>query len=292
METMKRCMIALGWLACAAAVQAAPPAIRAPAIQASMPSGSRHVDAVVPSGRNLFLFDFAQSRYQKWNLSRGPADSLGLCRVLDTLAGNWSEASRWLALSAPSRPFVPMKAFWGPSGNFFLLDRAGKRLAIYDTNAQFLSSLPLPPEIRDRNLDRFEMFWTLDGQFTFLDLGEGTLWQYAEMRTSGGGDWRLRNTQRLPMGLETCLWEPYFRAPCCLKAGKGVCYDKYFNPVGPWPVPAEAPGILPRAASRDGGWRLILDGGRACGSRPPACYLPDKAAFSTCPPDPVPAPPR
>jgi hypothetical protein len=288
-------MLAFAWLACATAMLSAAPVAKAPAASQAKqaPSGSRRVDAVVPSGRNLFVFDFTQSRYQKWTLSRGPADSLGFCRVLDTLAGNWSEALHWLALSAPSRPFVPMKAFWGPSGNFFLLDRAGKRLAIYDTSAQFLSSLPLPPEIRDRNLDRFEMFWTLDGQFTFLDLGEGMLWQYAEIRTGSGGDWRLRNTQRLPMGLETCLWEPYFRAPCCIKDGKGVCYDKYFNPVGPWPSASGAAGILRRAApTPDGDWRLILDGGRACGSRTPACYLPDKSAFSTCPADPAPAPPR
>jgi hypothetical protein len=254
---------------------------------------SPHADAVLPSGRNLFVFDFSQSRYQKWTLSAGPADSLGVCRVLDTLAGNWADRSHWLALPSPSQPFAPMLAFWGPNGNFFLLDRVGKRLGMYDTSAQFLSSFPLPPEIRDRNLDRFEVFWTRDGQFSFLDLGEGMVWQFAELRTAGGqGEWRLRNTVRLPMGLEACLWEPYLRDPCCLQAGASVCFDPYFNPLKGGPKGPGPRGLLPRASSSSPGWNLILDGGPACASRPPACFLADKAEFSTCPSEADAAPPR
>ncbi|MDB5049411.1 MAG: hypothetical protein JWO30_2482 [Fibrobacteres bacterium] len=247
-------------------------------------AGTPRVDAILPSGRNLFVFDFSQSRYQKWTLSRGPADSLGLCRVLDTLAGNWGDASHWLALPSPSQPFSPMLAVWGPSGNFFLLDRAGKRLNLYDTSAQFLSSFPLPAEIRERNLDRFEVFWTRDGQFSFLDLGEGKVWQYAELRSAGDqGDWRLRNTVHLPVGLEACLWEPFFRDPCCIQNGKGVCFDKYFNPVAPWPGDSGTAGLRPGMTADASEWKLILDGGAACGSRPPVCFQPDKGLLSTCP---------
>jgi hypothetical protein len=265
------------------------PPVKASSAGAMLP----RVDAVLPSGRNLFVFDFSQSRYQKWSLSQGPADSLGVCRVLDTLAGSWADASDWLALTSPSQPFAPMRAVWGPNGNFFLLDRVGKRLGLYDTSAQFLSGFPLPPEIRNRNLERFEVFWTRDGQFSFLDLGEGKLWQYAEIRASGGqGDWRLRNTVQLPMGLETCLWEPFFRDPCCVQGGKGVCFDKYFNPVGPWRSASGDPGLHARVAAAGTDWNLILDGGPACGKRAPACFLPGKAAFFPCPSETDAAPPR
>ncbi len=254
-------------------------------------SVSVRVDAVLPSGRNLFIFDFAQSRYQKWNLSQGPFDSLGMCRILDTLAGGWADASHWLALPSPSRPFAPMQAIWGASGDFYLLDRAGKRLNLYDTNAQFLSSFSLPQEIRERNLDRFEIFWTRNGQFSFLDLGEGKLWQYAELRTTENqGDWRLQNSGILPAGLESCRWEPYYRDPCCLRDGKETCFDKYFNPVGPSREAGDAgphPGM-----TRTGEWKLMLDGGAACGPRPPACFLPDKGLYPACPPETGAAPPR
>ncbi len=259
---------------------------------------SSAVDAVLPSGRNLFLFDFNQSRYRKWTLAEGPTDTLGICRILDSLRGDWAASPGWLALPAPSQPFAPMRAFWGPSGDFFLLDRAAKRLVLYDSGAQFLSSFPLPREIRDRGLDRFEVFWTRDGVFSFLDLGEGTVRQYMELRTPGGqGDWRLRNTIRLPVGLESCVWEPYLRNPCCIRgdAARPVCFDAYFNPLGPWPGDrslAGASGIRP-VPDGSGGWRLILDGGPACGtSRSPACFSPDKGLLSTCPaePDAAPAP--
>ncbi|MEO7425712.1 MAG: hypothetical protein ABI036_11030 [Fibrobacteria bacterium] len=240
------------------------------------------MDALLPSGRNLFVFDFSQSRYQKWNLSQGPMDSAGMCRVLDSLNGDWSDSQHWLALPAPSRPFVPMRAIWGASGGFFLLDRAGKRLSLYDTNAQFLSTFPLPQEIRDRNLDRFEVFWTRDGRFSFLDLGEGKVWQYAELRTTGNqGDWRLQNVINLPVGLESCQWEPYFRDPCCIRGGKAACFDKYFNPVGP-SRDMGAPGPHP-VIDAAGEWKLILEGEAACGPREPACFLPGKGLYSTCP---------
>jgi hypothetical protein len=247
---------------------------------------SAAVDAVLPSGRNLFLFDFTQSRYRKLTLSEGPTDTLGLCRILDTLQGDWAAPSAWLALPAPSQPFAPMRAFWGPSGDFFLLDRAAKRLVLYDSSAQFLSSFPLPREIRDRGLDRFEVFWTRDGLFSFLDLGEGTVRQYMELRTPGGqGDWRLRNTIRLPAGLESCVWEPFLRNPCCIRgdARQPVCFDAYFNPLGAWPGDRPAAGLRP-VPDGSGGWRLILEGGPACApSRSPACFSPEKGLLSTCP---------
>lgn len=258
------------------------------------------VDAVLPSGRNLFLFDFTQSRYRKWTLAEGPTDTLGLCRILDTLKGDWAAPTRWLALPAPSQPFAPMRAFWGPSGNFFILDRAGKRLLQYDSSAQFLSAFPLPREIRDRGLDRYEVFWTRDGVFSFLDLGEGTVRQYMEYTAPGGrGDWRLRNTIRLPVGLEACVWEPFFRNPCCIGGevksreggtGEGVCFDAYFNPLGHWPEVRSVAGLRP-VPDGNAGWRLILDGGAACApSIPPACFSPDKGVLSTCPAETDPAP--
>lgn len=264
----------------------------APARRGDPASGMR-VDAVLPSGRNLFVFDFSRSRYQKWLLDNGPADSLGVCRVLDTLDGGWASASRWLTLPAPSLPFAPMQAIRGPNGDFFILDRAGKRLELYDTGAQSISGFPLPQEIHDRNLDRIEVFWTRDGGFSFLDLGEGRIWQYAEIRNTGSqGEWRFRNAARLPVGLESCLWEPYFRNPCCIRGGDAVCFDKYFTPTGSRPQVSGVRGIRPGVSTAIPAWNLILDGGPACGSKPAACFLPEKSGFSTCPAEADAAPPR
>lgn len=251
-------------------------------------------DALLPSGRNLFLFDFAQSRYQKWPMPEGTP--LGVCALGDTLKGGWSAPANWLAIPSPVQPFMPMEAIWGPNGNFFLLDRAQKRLCLYDTGAQFLSGFPLPQEIREKNLEDFEVFWTRDGLFSFVDAGEGKVWQYAEIRSSGGsGDWQLRNTIRLPVGLEACLWEPFLRNPCCLRGrshspsqsgnageNQAVCFDKYFNPMGGWNRAASAEGFRVEPVSGESSWRLILDLGPGCGSDSRFCYSPDKGGFLPC----------
>lgn len=249
------------------------------------------IDALVPSGRSLFAFDFARARYQKAPLSLGPSDSGGVCRLLDSVRAGFPAPDRWLALASPIRPFAPMQAAWGPSGDFFLLDRAGPRLELYDSNAQYLSGIPLPPEIRGRNLDAFQVFWTRDGSFSFVDLGEGVVRQYAELRAySDQGDWRLRNTLRLPVGTGACVWEPYLRNPCCLSAGgPPTCFDAYFNPVGPWtpdrPASGSAgPGVKPRPSPDGNGWTTELDGGPACAA-PPACFATGKRP-GACPASP------
>jgi hypothetical protein len=244
------------------------------------------IDALQPTGRSLFAFDFARQRYQKAALARDPVDTLGVCRLLDSVGAGFPDPAHWLALSSPIRPFAPMQAAWGPSGDFFLLDRAGPRLELYDSNAQFLSGVPFPPEIQGRNLDAFQIFWTRDGSFTFVDLGEGVVRQYAELRSfSDQGDWRLRNTIRLPVGTGACVWEPYARNPCCLSAdaganGPAVCFDAYFNPVGPWKPGAAGAGLKPRPSSDGRDWVVALDGGPDCAA-PPACFVPGKG-FSAC----------
>jgi hypothetical protein len=260
------------------------------------------VDALLPSGRNLFLFDFAQSRYQKWPLASGPdtgdGTRNGLCGIADTLKGDWSAPSHWLALPSPVQPFTPTQAIWGPSGNFFLLDRAGKRLCLYDSGAQFLSGFPLPQEIRERNLERFQVFWTRDGLFSFVDLAEGKVWQYAELRSTGGsGDWRLRNTINLPLGMDACVWEPFSRNPCCMRghanqAGKGnaVCFDKYFSVIGGWNPPARDGGPRIEPVGGEASWRIVFDPAPACGSAARYSFSPDKGGFSSDSTRPEPGP--
>lgn len=277
---------------------------QAPRTGEGNPPAASRADALLPSGRNLFAFDFARARYQSLPLSRGPADSGAACRALDSVRAGWPRPEGWLALPAPGRPFAPMQAAWGPSGNFFLLDRVSKRLGLYDTSAQFLSGIPLPAEIRERNLESFQVFWSRDGGFTFLDRDEGRVWQYAELRAAGGhGDWRLRHSARLPLDLGPCLWEPFFREPCCLAAaGKGdgailgTCFDIYFNRIGPLRPgePGAAAGPFPagiRAVPAGGEWKLILEGGPACAA-PPACHHAVGAAFTSCPAEPDPAAPK
>jgi hypothetical protein len=258
-----------------------------PARPAGAPEPRAPIDALQPVGRSLFAFDFARARYQKAALSSGPVDSLGACLLLDSIQAGFPASDRWLALASPMRPFAPMRSAWGPSGDFFLLDRAGPRLELYDSNAQFLSGVPLPPEIRGRNLESFQIFWTRDGSFSFVDLGEGVVRQYAELRSySDQGDWRLRNTIRLPVGTGACVWEPYARNPCCLSAqGPATCFDAYFNKVGPWtPSASRGAGVEPRP-TRDGrDWSLQVNGGPACAAAP-ACFEPGKG-FSACPPGP------
>jgi hypothetical protein len=273
-------------------------------------SAVKPMDMLLPSGQALFLFDFSQSRYQKW-----PSQA-----VADTLRGDWAASSHWLVLSSPGFPFTPIEAIGGPNGNFFLLDKGGKRLCLYDTNAQFLSSLSLPQEIRDRNLDRFQVFWTRDGLFSFLDRSAGLAWQFAEMRSQAGNtEWNLRNRLRLPLGLQSCIWEPFSRDLCCTRMGgdaapavsatgasaagasapeKGAqCFDKYFNPTGPWPGKPPESGsagsrmVQARLNPGDPGWLLALSGPDVSAKAEPdvsakaepICFSPDKGTLSTCP---------
>jgi hypothetical protein len=260
-----------------------PPPARVPADAAPRAP----VDAWLPTGRALFAFDFARGRAQKASLATGPEDSLGECRLLDSVRSGFPRPEGWLALPSPMRPFAPMQAAWGPSGDFFLLDRAGPRLMLYDGNAQFLSGVALPPEIRGRNLDAFQVFWSRDGSFVFVDLGEGVARQYAELRSSSEqGDWRLRNTLRLPVGTGACVWEPFLRNPCCLSArGPAVCFDAYFNPVGPWVPPAPGPGLKALPAPDGRAWLFELDGGPACAAAP-VCFAPGKGP-AECSPGPA-----
>lgn len=237
-------------------------------------------DAVLPSGRSVFIFDFAKSRYQKWLLPDGsPTNS---CRLLDTIHGNWAAPSNWFALASPLKPFLPMQAIWGPNGDFFLLDRAGSRLALYDSNAQYLSGFSLPAEIKTRNLPSFEVFWTRDGLFSFVDLGQGKVWQYAEVRLAGGlGDWQLRNTVRLSLGFLSCVWEPYFRQPSCLdKKGQWTAFDSYFNPAGNKMKASSVDGIEPGVATENNAWNLIIHGNHQCVSQSPMIYLKESGLFA------------
>ena len=247
------------------------------------PEASTQADAVLPTGKNLFVFDFAHSRFQKWPLPDG--DSAHACRIVDTLRGAWSVPSHWFALSTPAQPFQASQAIWGPNGNFFLLDRVGKRLVLYDTSAQFLSAFPLPQEIRDRNLNRIEIHWTRDGMFSFLDLAEAKVWKYAEQRSTGGsGDWQLRYTFNLPVGLETCLWEPYTKHPVCLRRGSSaLVFDEYFNPTGGGMELRPMDGMYPVLTPGGRSWRLEFDPGETCGTGPGYSYSPEGGEFFTVP---------
>ena len=198
-----------------------------------------------------------------------------------------------------------MRAVAGPPGHVYVLDRIGRRICHYDTSAQFLSCIPLPQELRDRNPDRLEILWTRYDLFTFLDLAEGAAWQFTETRAAGGqGEWRLLHKIRLPVNLGSCLWEPWFRTPCCrLHSRPGTtgdtagtrCFDKYFNPLGGFP---EDPGAWDSEELRDAatgaswtarpesggpGWRMTFDPGPACGDGSPrTCVNTDTRLIHTC----------
>lgn len=258
------------------------------------------MDALIPSGHHLLILDLALKRYQRWDLAHP-------CGLADTLLGDWAAAPHWLSLAAPGTPFQPIRAATGPSGHFYLLDRIGRRLALYDTNAQFLSAFPLPAEIVQRNLEHLQVHWTRDGIFTFLDLSEGSAWQFAEIRTGAGkGDWRLISRIRLPLNLEACLWEPYFRNPCCrVRSGpssapggrptRTQCFDRYFNPTDSVPPGTDSTLNLPppsgfreaglRAHPDPGGpgWIVAMDPG-ICAGRPRVggCFHPEKGRFHRC----------
>lgn len=219
------------------------------------------VDQILPSGDQVFLFDFNQSRFQKVSQS-----SLHALQT-DSIFSSLGIQNKWLAIPTPGEPFLPIKAVWGRNGNFFLLDLSQKRLCQYDTAGQIISTFSLPPEIQKQNLDRMEIFWTRDGMFSFLDLHLGIAWQYSERRlTSGGSDWQLRNTLHLPINLESCLWEPFLKNPCChkkqLQAENNFstqCFDGYFNSLGSFnaSMVRENFSIAPSSQSEDWDIRFI-----------------------------------
>ena len=157
-----------------------------------------------------------------------------------------------------------------------------------------------------------QVHWTRDGIFTFLDLSDGFAWQFSEIRVaSGRGDWRLINRIRLPLNLESCLWEPYFRSPCCrVRSGpssspggnptRTQCFDRYFNPTDSLPpgrdttLNPELPAGLQEAGFREAelrahpdpggpGWIVVIDPG-ACPGHPPVggCFHPEKGLLRRC----------
>lgn len=284
---MKRFLPTLVWGACLAA-HLLGCAARAPAPD-SLPADSASIpgDVLLPAGRNLFLFDFAQSRYRRWSMD--PA-----CGLADSLTGLRADRG-WLALASPGHPFAPVAAAAGPSGHFYLLDRPGRRLALYDGQGQILSSLSLPRELKDRNPERLRLHWTRDGVFTFLDPAEGLAWQFSELRTTGNrGEWRLLNRIRLPLGIESCLWEPWLGNPCCrVKSDSGskrtVCFDRYFNGrSGPPEAGPGTAGDVRLSAHPDGaaGWTFSVEAGGDCGDgKPPVrfCHEPATGRFLPCP---------
>lgn len=264
----------------------------------------RPLDAVLPAGGSLFLFDFIQGRYQRW-----PAESA--CLPADSLQARLADRAAWLAYGSPGTPFAPVRAAAGTNGHLFLLDRLGRRLALYDTNAQFLSSFPLPQELRRRSPEKLEVYRARDGLFTFLDPGDGQAWRFAESRLSGDqGDWRLVQRVRLPVNLEECLWEPFLRNPCCrLRAegggaspGKAAtrCFDAYFNPRGSWDsvqvagdsarsmegIPVRGWTAEARPRSGGPGWSIRLTAVETCGDGKPAAILCHETAAGTLGPCP------
>jgi hypothetical protein len=252
--------------------------------------GTLHAEAVLATGKYFFLFDFSHSRYQKWPLPAGNAtqpegNAKPSCAIIDTLQGNWSHPSRWLALPAATQPFQPIQAISGPNGSFFLLDRASKRLALYDTNAQFVSSIPLPQEIRNRNLNKIEIYWTRDGLFSFLDLHEAKVWKYSELRSSGGsGAWQLRFTLNLPLGINACLWEPYFKHPVCLRKGSGpMIFDDYFNLAHSKLSSPAGVGILAMPEPEGTGWRIYVPPNATCPTSTSYYFSASSSGFSADP---------
>ncbi len=255
--------------------------------------GTFQAEAVLASGKYFFIFDFTHSRYQKWPILDGnlnlPEGSVNVpegnsalaCGILDSLQGNWSNAIHWLALPAATQPFQPIRAISGPNGNFFLLDRASKRLALYDTNAQFVSGIPLPPDIRDRNLNNIEVYWTRDGLFSFLDRTEAKVWKFSELRTAGGsGDWQLRYALNLSLGMDACLWEPYFKHPVCLRKGSSpIVFDDYFSPSNQKFILPSRGGIQARPEPDGTNWGLVFHPDSACATHSTYFYSPIAGGF-------------
>jgi hypothetical protein len=264
----------------------------------------RPLDAVLPTGGNLFLFDFVQGRYQRWS-------SESACLPMDSLQARLADRAAWMAYGTPGTPFAPVRATAGTQGSLFLLDRLGRRLALYDTNAQILSWFPLPQELKGRSPEKLEVYRSRDGLFTFLDPADGQAWRFAESRLSGDqGEWRLVQRIRLPVGLEDCLWEPFLRTPCCRvrsREGGGEattrCFDAYLNPRGPWEAAMIArdsarslEGIPERGWTAEArpqaggpGWSIRLTGADACADGKPAatlCHETSSGTLAPCPAEP------
>ena len=186
----------------------------------SVPSSKTSpLQAIVPSRNNLFLFNLNSLHYQKWNLNQLP----------DSPFMQLKKPENWLALATPAFPFFAQQVIAGPSGNFFVFDKLGKRICQYDTDAQLLSCLELPKEVRNLNLEDLRIYWSESGM-AFLHYAQGLVWQYSLFQTSTQNEeWQLRNTLKIPLGLSQCFYLKDEHLYRCTRGDKAIDFDFYFN---------------------------------------------------------------
>jgi hypothetical protein len=96
----------------------------------------------------------------------------------------------------------------GPPGHFIVLEGASRLLLLYTDEGYLLSRFPIPSELSQGSVDRFQVHFFQGGRFVFLDPFAGEGWVFQERtgvsNESPAGSWQPLGRFRLPKKLSEC----------------------------------------------------------------------------------------
>ncbi|MBF0431806.1 MAG: hypothetical protein HQK83_11035 [Fibrobacteria bacterium] len=147
------------------------------------------VDAVVPKENKLYLFKYSPWSVQLMNISE-----------LKEWQKSGNITTQWQSVTKPQGAFFPVQVLSGQSFNFLVLEGSQKRIWQFDSALQILSSMDLPALIKNNVPEAFQLFWSRDNRFTFVNVAEGGGIQYHET----GGKLNLFRKFKLPLSCKQC----------------------------------------------------------------------------------------
>ncbi len=145
------------------------------------------VDQVLWFENKLVFFQFMPWRYV----------------ALDSVALNkWKQGMelQWSPIVKPHQRFLPIRVKKGQSNNFLVLEKNEKKIWQLDSRFQTLTSIPLPIELQEVELNEYQFFMTPENRLVFLNSHEGLMIQYMERM----GRMNLYRKDDLPLNFGLC----------------------------------------------------------------------------------------